>query len=419
LLTVLALLAAAPLVIDGRSTAIAQTSFHTLQNPAKTFRGRVICSPGLCPDMIQEGIAVQRNRSWDAGRHGGVALAALALISGASSFSHAGQPDRGLRQIAEAQCVEGSATSNASPNACSNRAASSKSQFHARFETRDEFYKGFVYFVGNHCDQYSATTCRIERLPSHVDHKTSWHGDHSMACEAPTTSREIRVENHDEYFWWCAPGDDPSKGHVMTAQNTTGYGIIAFSPDQDFSDVRKVCWDINSTDLGGGKWTNVIVIPASEYPRHPNLNPKPNREGEGPYRLDYTSHGFNASHAPGDFNVQVSDLQPGNSIWGLKNFRGVLQLFRNDEVLFNSGMPVVTSDKAARYTHCFYNNPDNSLSITRKRPDGRLDRYVVRNAQIPSGKVRVIFQDDNYDPPKRDGYNPRNLTWHWDNILVE
>ena len=78
----------------------------------------------------------------------------------------------------------------------------------------------------------------------------------------------------------------------MTGQNTTGYGIVAFSPNQDFNDVKKVCWDINSTDLGGGKWTNVIIIPASEYVLHPNLNSKPDREGEGPYRLDYTSHGY-------------------------------------------------------------------------------------------------------------------------------
>ena len=80
---------------------------------------------------------------------------------------------------------------------------------------------------------------------------------------------------------------------------------------------------------------------------------------------------------------------------------------------------MITSDKAARYAHCFYNNPDNSLIITRARPDGRSDKFIVRNMQIPSGKVRVIFQDDNYDPPKRGGYDPNNLTWHWDNILVE
>lgn len=362
---------------------------------------------------------MQRKKSWDTGWHRGIALAWLAPIVAASSFSFADQPDRGLTQIAEGPCVEGSASSNTPHSACSSRPTSSKFQFEARFETKDDFYKGFVYFVGNHCSQYSSTACRIEQLPPHVHHRASWHGDHNMACEAPTTLRDVRVENHEEYFWWCAPGNDPSKGHVMTAQDTTGYGIIAFSPNQDFDGVRKVCWDINSTDLGGGKWTNVIVIPASEYIRHPNLNPKPNREGEGPYRLDYTSHGFNGDNGPGDFNIQAHDLQPGNSIWGLKNFRGELQLFRNDQVLFNSGGQVVTSDKAARYTHCFYNNPDNSLSITRKRPDGRLDRYVVRNTQIPSGKVRVIFQDDNYDPPKRGGYNPNNLTWHWDNISVE
>ena len=26
--------------------------------------------------------------------------------------------------------------------------------------------------------------------------------------------------------------------------------------------------------------------------------------------------------------------------------------------------------------------------------------------QIPQDPVRVVFQDDNYDPPKDDGYNP-------------
>jgi hypothetical protein len=291
-------------------------------------------------------------------------------------------------------------------------------QFQTGFEKSQEFYDRFVYFVGNHCAPYSANTCRIESMPVHNSPGT-WHGDHSMACEAPTTSRTVNAQHHVEYFWWCAPGHDPLKGHVMTAQNTTGYGIVAFSPNQDFTDVKKVCWDVNATDMGGGKWTNVILIPASEYVRHPNLNPKPDREGEGPYRLDYVSNGFNKDNGPGDFNIQAHDLQPGHSIWGLKNFRGVLQLYKNDAAIFNSVQVVVTSDKAARYRHCFFNNADSSLTITRNRPNGATDSYRIRNVQIPTGKIRVIFQDDNYDPPKRDGYDPNVLTWHWDNILIE
>ena len=39
--------------------------------------------------------------------------------------------------------------------------------------------------------------------------------------------------------------------------------------------------------------------------------------------------------------------------------------------------------------------------------------------QIPQHPVRVVFQDDNYDPPKDDDYNPNVLTWHWDNIHIE
>ena len=39
--------------------------------------------------------------------------------------------------------------------------------------------------------------------------------------------------------------------------------------------------------------------------------------------------------------------------------------------------------------------------------------------QIPQHPVRVVFQDDNYDRPKADDYNPNVVTWHWDNIHIE
>ena len=58
------------------------------------------------------------------------------------------------------------------------------------------------------------------------------------------------------------------------------------------------------------------------------------------------------------------------------------------------------------------------VQITRARVGGGTDTYMVPGVHMPDGKVRVIFQDDNYDPPKRAGYSPANNTWHWDNIQI-
>jgi hypothetical protein len=206
------------------------------------------------------------------------------------------------------------------------------------------------------------------------------------------------VANREELFWWCAPGGDAAKGHLMTSLNTVQYGIASFTPNQVLRDVHQVCWDQNLTDLGGGKWTNMIVVPEAIY------------EANAP-RLDYTTPGFNVDNAPGDFNLQRFD------IWGLKVFRGTIGLFRGDDFLWQS-QDVWTSgqDKATRFQHCVTENTNGTVTITQQRTTG-LKTWTVQG-QIPDGPVHVIFQDDNYDPPKRDGYNPNNNTWHWDNILI-
>src|SRR5262245_24258804 len=98
----------------------------------------------------------------------------------------------------------------AESNLCTGKASQavtrtlSEVQFQTGFETKLEFYDRFVYFVGNHCSQYSANTCRIENLPEFLSPINSWLGDHNLACGAPTTSREVNVKHHAEYFWWCA-----------------------------------------------------------------------------------------------------------------------------------------------------------------------------------------------------------------------
>jgi hypothetical protein len=198
----------------------------------------------------------------------------------------------------------------------------------------------------------------------------------------------------------------------------TGYGILSFSPNRTFNNVDKVCWDINATEEGGGKWTNVILVPEAEYKRHPNN--VTNHPAEGPYRMDYVTPGFNEDNAPGGANIQLRDILPGNEWFGVKNFRESLQVFHGDHAELVTPMhyaPTVT-DKAARFKHCMI---DTAAGVQVTRVNAITGLTDVDNApgwDFPRGDVRVIFQDDMYDPPKRDLYNPNNVTWHWDNIEI-
>ncbi len=65
---------------------------------------------------------------------------------------------------------------------------------------------------------------------------------------------------------------------------------------------------------------------------------------------------------------------------------------------------------------CIENAPSNQIQITNNRPDG--PRTYLIPGQIPQDARRVVFHDAEYDGPKRGGYDPHALTWHWDNIQV-
>ncbi len=88
----------------------------------------------------------------------------------------------------------------------------------------------------------------------------------------------------------------------------------------------------------------------------------------------------------------------------------------------------VNRDKAARYRHCMIDNGNGTITLTQDRPatillrrsdqvPGGLRTRTLRGS-FPDGQVRVSFEDDMYDPPKRAGYDPTTLTWHWDNIEI-
>src|SRR4029453_6473210 len=93
-------------------------------------------------------------------------------------------------------------------------------------------------------------------------------------CGSPDSLRQVDlvgevgpgpVANVGDVVWWCAPGGDAAKGHVMTSVSGVAYAHIDFSPRQVFSDVSRVCWDMNRTEMGGRKWAQVTVVPESVF----------------------------------------------------------------------------------------------------------------------------------------------------------
>jgi hypothetical protein len=223
------------------------------------------------------------------------------------------------------------------------------------------------------------------------------HGDHDMSCGNPNqTKRDLDVADGDtsKFFYQCLPGGNPAAGHVMSAFDTTGYAIMSFSPKQTFTDVNRICFDVNATDEGGGKWTDLTVVSADLYRQHAP-------------RLDYVVEDFDQ----GDFNLK------GLPAWGIKDFRGTQHQIVNGNVTFSDGEAHVTDDRAPRYTHCVENRAGGGATLTVERPEGGISTFVLPEA-IPSGEVKVIFQDVMYNPPKRAGYDASHVTWHWDNIEI-
>jgi hypothetical protein len=280
--------------------------------------------------------------------------------------------------------------------------------FSATFDTESDFYDRFDMHTGNYCS--AGVDCRPEDIPDGV---AAFPGDHDESCAGPDTQRQVDVSDHAQLFWWCAPGGDSAKGHLMIGNDTTGYAILGITPKQMFTDVTRVCFDINQTDLGGGKWFNVVVVPEDEYLAHPNENALRSAEREGAYRLDYTSPGFNASNAPGDFNIQ------GGPTFGMKVFQGTVSVWQeneSDQFIFESHEGWNNGDdRATRFKHCIMDNGDGTLTATQQRPDG--ERSWTFDGHIPAGKVQVIFQNDDYNSIKHDG-RPGYKTWHIDNIEI-
>ena len=243
--------------------------------------------------------------------------------------------------------------------------------------------------------------------PANAGPVLSWLGDHDGGCGDPNaTSRVVSIGpgqgGKEGVFYPCLPGGDPAKGHLMTAVNTAGYNIAWFSPRQVFSNVSRVCWDQNSTQEGGGKWTQVVLVTMSDAGRYPG-------------DLGFVGPGFQDPNGP------TTRVIPSGATGGAKVFQGGFEIWRGNDVTGSMSGPT-TGDKAPRYQHCMIDNGNGTVTMTQARPDGSVASQTVRG-DLPNGDVRVVFQDDNYNPDKhfdgseRAGPN-HTYTWHWDNIQI-
>lgn len=238
----------------------------------------------------------------------------------------------------------------------------------------------------------------------------SWQGDHDDGCGKPSTTRTIEVtedivlfpdgmgdlDRYGNFVYWCAPGGDGT-GHLMTSFNTEGYAQIAFAPDQSFDDVRKVCWDQNQTDLGARKWTQLVVVPESTF-------------DENDRRLDYVSPTF--QDGPGEGAVRLTD---GVFLFEMIQGSTLLNFGQDGRMEDYSGF--TNNDKVRRYSTCLADLGNDTIEIALEREDHTEIRTY--NGSFPSGTVRVVLQDDNYNPPKAPGSVVDPFTWHWDNITIE
>jgi hypothetical protein len=307
-----------------------------------------------------------------------------------------------------------SSTQSSTPTTSSTQPATSSTQpptgdgFVASFATPSDFYDRFDTYTGNYCTGNYPPTCRPENIGGTV---TNFSGDHNMNCEGPTTQRNVSITNHANLFWWCAPGGGPDTGHVMIGNSLTGYAISGFTPKRFFTDIRSVCWDQNLTDLGGGKWMVLTIVPKAELESHPNLNPRRVEELEGPWRLDYTLPEFDAEGQTGDFSLQRETR------WQFKLFRNTLRIFDRVNGAGDWGTDngfIAGHDVATRYRICLTENSQGRVVVTQQNPNGTSTWTTA--TRFPDGEVYVIWADDTYDDPKREG--DLHKTWHLDNVAI-
>lgn len=237
----------------------------------------------------------------------------------------------------------------------------------------------------------------------------TFNGDHDEACGGALTTRTL-VEDHtpDTHVYHCL-------GHFMSAVNTTGYVVAAFTPNDGtgtavvFDEtVDRICWDQNLTNLGGRKWTQLAVISDDRYEANGRTLIYVNPDNAG-----------NAGNSP---------IGAADDFIFSGQFNAVTFFQGSSKVLENFGSADITvTNRMARYQTCAIDNGDGTVTRTQERPNGF--STVTGPGAFPAGDRVFILSDDSYNPDKFNVDKPNEspqfygienpYTWHWDNIIID
>ena len=263
--------------------------------------------------------------------------------------------------------------------------------------TAGGFFEDFTTTAGKSRFDYQLHTS-MNGGPTSIT--STFMGEHDHNCNGPTTYRPITggqaaptfidVSN-SELIWHCAPGNDPAKGHLMTALDTTDIATLSFSPKQTFNNVTRVCWDQNMNNLGEGKWVNIFIVPANDITRY--------------------SGNLNYAAATGLAFGGITQLLPPNA-YDFTWLRGTT-FVNGTEMMWASNDHGIAPTSPPRFQICLQNS---GQQLVIRRPDGTTDT-INTGRSFPTGPAKVIFQDASYNPTKHNG-SESALTWHWDNITV-
>lgn len=253
------------------------------------------------------------------------------------------------------------------------------------------------------------TPASLDRFDFAVHHawtfgatKNTWAADHDLSCSPPTLRRTVtnptRSDDGKTYYrgmieptsYWC-------REHLMTTFNTNHYAQVDFAPKQTFTNVDRVCWAQNRTAMGSRHWTQLVIVPASTFSANNN-------------RLDYVASRFSPS-GPGKYGIHPTDatllVEFGK---GVPRVQVGQQVFDSQGLAWNAG-----SDRSTRYQHCVIDT-GAGLRIEISKAGGT--EVFTRNGSIPDGPVKVIFQQDLYNPDKANDATGE-YTVHWDGIFIE
>jgi hypothetical protein len=259
-------------------------------------------------------------------------------------------------------------------------------------------------------DAMSTLSTGVHHRDEFVVSQYSWEGDHASTggvnCSAPEEKRTIHRDNPEDAIYMCHPGGNPDAGHVMTSiGDTAGYSWAWMTPNQSFSGVNEVRWDVNITDLGNRQFTEVMVVPAGNWDPYGAVPSLPCLVVTFAFPCDAMSY-------------------PGMNAIGTSSFNGQLIIATQDgSEIVHDGAP--DSDPARtsireRRTHYFRDNGNGTVTFGQEQENGSY-RTVTADGSFPDGQVKVVFKDHGYTPLKSEFGFPRGeptFTWHWDDLIV-